>query len=157
MLKNILTSVLSALIVVGLAFGFHSPAPLGNRVETTLNEFGKGLQLTDANLGTRGTILKMIKTGTCTLITYGTISATSTGSVDCAITGVRPGDLVDLNLAASTTLASQYAVKSSQASSTAGYATAQLINLTGAAANPAATNGFGSSTVYKIWRVSNTF
>lgn len=96
--------------------------------------------------------ITLIKMGTCTLLANSSITATSTGSVDCAVTGARSGDIVVMQLAASTTLASQYVIKSTKASTTADYITAQLINLTGTTATPSATNGFGSSTAYQLYR-----
>lgn len=94
----------------------------------------------------------LIESGTCFLLADFSITATTTRNVDCAITDAVAGDRIQLTLAASTTLASQYIVKSSQASSTSGFATAQLVNLTGGNAVPSATNGFGSTTEYRLFR-----
>lgn len=102
--------------------------------------------------GTYGSGYRLISTGTCSLLAHSSIPATTTRSVDCVIPEAVSGDIIFMNLAASTTLASQYVIKSSQASSTSGFATAQLLNLTGGTAVPANTNGFGSSTVYQLFR-----
>lgn len=154
MTKNIIITAIVAL-VVSLIVGFifvksnQSFGSLSERLIRTVS-----LQIGNDGV-TQGTRFTFVKTGTCSLLAHSSIPATTTRSVDCAITGIRSGDLVDLNLAASTTLASQYVIKSSQASTTNGWATVQLLNLTGGTAVPANTNGFGSSTVYKLYRASN--
>lgn len=156
--SNIFTSIIVSVVVgilfviLGNAFTSHS---LGGRVEPVLNEFSNGIQLSQT--GTRGTVLKLMKTGTCTLLGDFSITASTTASVDCAITGIRSGDLLDVNLAATTSLAAQFLVKSSQASTTSGYGSVQLYNATGGNKTPSSVVGFGSSTVYRLWRVSNTF
>lgn len=156
MSKNILTSVVTSIVsivVIATVVLFMSDSKsLGSTIETVRVKFGGGIQVS-APL-TEGSIYTLIKSGTCTLLANTSITATSTGNVDCAITGIKSGDLVFMRLAASTTLASQYVMKSAQASTTNGYATVQLINLTGATAVPAATNGFGSSTAYQIYRTA---
>lgn len=99
-----------------------------------------------------GTKYSYIKSGTCFLLADSSHAATTTKNFDCAVTGARSGDLVRMSLAASTTLASQYIIKSAQASTTANFLTVQLLNLTGTSAVPSATNGFGSSTSYMLFR-----
>lgn len=153
MTKNVILTALVALVVsvgaIALAPGQSNLGGLSERdVRAVSIQVGQ-----DGSV--KGTKLTFVKTGTCTLLSNFSIAATSTRSVDCAISGVRSGDLVDLVLAPSTALAQQYVIKSSSASTTAGYASAQLINLTGGAAVPSATSGFGSSTVYKIYRAVN--
>ncbi len=160
MIKNIFISLVTSIVVIGAVLALTPvqkmdsvPSSLGSQIETTLIQLGGGVQV-----GGAGTKYSLVKSGTCTLLADSSIPATSTRAVDCAIpasgsfNGIRSGDIVRLNLQASTTLASQYIIKSSQASSTNGYASALLVNLTGGAAVPSATNGFGSSTVYQIFR-----
>lgn len=160
MIKTIITSLATALIVSVLALSYAPKVSitdteaikevLGSTIETVKVAFGGGIQVSDR--GTAGTTYTLIKSGTCTLLGDNSIAATSTGNVDCAVTGARSGDLVRLNLAASTSIASQFVVKAVQASSTANYITAQLVNLTGAARVPSSVVGFGSSTQYQIFR-----
>lgn len=160
MTKNI---VIGVLVVITLLFGYfafvQSPSQafgnVGGPQHYQQEAFLQGLQL-----GQRGTPLALYASGTCTLKADFSIAATSTRNVSC--TGITlqggatytgaAGDLIDIQLAASTTLASQYVVKSAQASTTAGSVELQLLNLTGGAATPAATNGFGSSTQFQIYR-----
>ena len=120
-------------------------------INTVAVKFVKGLFVGDNSRYTP-TKLTLVEKGTCDLLANFSITASTTRNVDCAIADARSGDVVILNLAASTTLASQYVIKSSQASSSSGYGTAQLLNLTGGTAVPAATYGFGSSTQYTLLR-----
>jgi hypothetical protein len=126
--------------------------PLAGGIYNQVAQVFPAIKVDDSN----GTAYKLIKSGTCTLRADFSIAATSTRNVSCTgITGYTgaAGDVVRLQLAASTTLASQYLVKSASASTTAsGSIEAALVNLTGGAAVPAATNGFGSSTVYQVFR-----
>jgi hypothetical protein len=137
---TIVREVASELGAVGTRF------PNGISIGTTEAQTGK------LTVGTSGTAFGPAFTGTCTLIANYSIAATSTGNVDCSVTGVVSGDKVFVSLPASTTIASQYAVKGVSASTTSGFITVSLLNLTGTAAVPATTNGFGSSTQYWIVR-----
>ena len=103
-------------------------------------------------IGSTGSALTLVKKGTCTILANSSIAATSTANADCAFTGVLSGDVVMAHLAASTTLASQYVIKGYNASTTAGFVTFSILNLTGGAAVPGATVGFGSSTEVEIFR-----
>lgn len=99
-----------------------------------------------------GSSIAAIFKGTCTLLADSSVTATSTKNFDCAIPNVQPGDIVQAQLNASTTPASQYVIKGVMASTTPGFITISLLNLTGTSAVPSATNGFGSSTDYEIFR-----
>lgn len=103
-------------------------------------------------VGTLGTGMAQILNGTCNIPANASVAATSTANFDCAVSNVQSGDRVFASLAASTTIASQYVIRSVQASTTAGFITFTLLNLTGTAAVPSATNGFGSTTAYYIVR-----
>lgn len=99
------------------------------------------------------TNVALIKAGTCTLI--GTdVSQTATTSVpyDCAIAGIVSGDIVMLQISTSTRMISGgWVIGAAKASTTAGYATAVLTNLTGGNASPS-TASVGSSTSYELLR-----
>lgn len=97
-------------------------------------------------VGNAGTAIGNLVFGTCTILANASVAATSTSNFDCAFTGAVSGDKVVASLAASSTLASQYVIKGVSASSTSDFITFSILNLTGGAAVPAATNGFGSST-----------
>lgn len=149
------TVLIIALFVVVVLVGNNQSAPkaggITNYDAVTIRpvDSGDGLKVTD---GTYGSTYTLISTGTCTLLSNFSITASTTRSVDCVIPESVSGDRIILTLEASTTMASQYVIKSSQASSTSGYASAQLINLTGQNAVPSATSGFGSSTLYQLFR-----
>lgn len=89
--------------------------------------------------------------GTCSLVSDSSIAATSTGTGTCAAVGAQAGDQVFVSLATTTTkIAAQWALVGTVAGSNT--VTVRLLNLTGTAAVPSATNGFGSSTQYWIVR-----
>lgn len=70
---------------------------------------------------------------TCSLIANSyTVAASTTVSMDCAIPGIVPGDIVEVQLATSTTPGNGWAVMEASASSTPGFATVRLTNFTGA-------------------------
>ncbi len=95
--------------------------------------------------------LTFVKSGTCSLVSDASIAATSTGTGTCATSGSLAGDRVFIEIATTTTkVAAQYTVAGTVA--TTDSTTVRLINLTGGAAVPSATNGFGSSTEYSIFR-----
>lgn len=154
-IKNILVSAVTAFIVAILAVlvvgGNNQPQPsLEVGAATPGTRFPHGLTVGSIPPYSP-TNLALYEQGTCTLLANYSIAASTTANVDCLIPDAVAGDVVRLQLAASTTLASQYMIKAAAATST-GAVTAQITNLTGATAVPAATNGFGSSTVYQLWR-----
>ena len=107
--------------------------------------------LTSLKVGSSGTTLTQVLSGTCSLVSNTSIAATSTGTGTCVTTGSVAGDVVIVSLATTTTkLAAQYSVIGTVAGTDS--TTVRLLNLTGTAAVPSATNGFGSSTQYWIVR-----
>jgi len=150
---GLIAVVALVLSLVGLVGGNQSGNVLGGRTNYDTVQVS-GLVVGSSASATN---LSLVKTGTCSLIAVSSIAATSTGYAYCTgLTGVQSGDIVDITLTASTSLASQYVVKGVSASSTAGAIDVSLLNLTGAAATPAATNGFGSSTEYKVYRTQTS-
>lgn len=147
-MKSLFTSAIVALIVSVVALGAALPqvsevspdTNLGGTFNTVLQRFNGGLVV-----GQAGTSIAQVITGTCNLV-GGAISATSSAPADCAVTGVRSGDLVFATLATSTAGA---VLTGARASSTSGYITVRLLNLTGAASSVSA---LGSSTAYFIVR-----
>ena len=103
-------------------------------------------------VGSSGTTIQKVIDTTCSIVANSSVPATSTRNFDCTVTGVVSGDRVTAMLAASSSVASQYVIKGVTASTTDGYVTISLLNLTGTAATPAATNGFGSSTLIRVTR-----
>lgn len=102
-------------------------------------------------VGSSGTALSLVAAGTCSLVSNSSIAATSTGTGTCATTGSVAGDVVMVSLSTTTTkLAAQWVIVGTVA--TTDSTTVRLLNLTGTAAVPAATNGLGSSTQYQVFR-----
>ena len=98
-----------------------------------------------------GSTLNKISKGTCFLIANTVIAASSTGFEDCAATGAAAGDVVFVNFATTSPAMPAYGIRllgANASSTTPGYITFELLNLTGAAIVPAATSNFGSSTQY---------
>lgn len=105
----------------------------------------------DLTVGSSGNALSLVKTGTCSLVSDSSIAATSTGTGTCATTGSLAGDVVVVSLATTTTkIAAQWVLVGTVA--TTDSTTVRLLNLTGTAAVPSATNGLGSSTQYQVFR-----
>jgi len=156
MTKNIVLGVLGLLALVfgGLLFTKSGQAPVsfGGMPLLEMQTFQQGIQI-----GTRGSKYTFKEKGTCTLLANFSITASTTRSVSCAVESARSGDVVMVNLLGSTTLASQYIVKSSQASTTSGFIEVQLYNATGGSVVPAATDGFGSTTTYLLERYGTGF
>lgn len=102
------------------------------------------LQVKTLQVGTTGTIIGNVVTGTCNLLPAATtIAASSTATVDCqasatgqpavALTGVTAGDAVQLQYGTTTsTLYTGLRIVGANASSTPGYITALIFNGTGA-------------------------
>lgn len=151
-----------ALVIAGLLYfggvmpSFGSATACTDGYTCFTNVEVQGNQVTDGTtqMGSSGTAISKVLTGTCTLLANFSIAATSTRDVDCAVTGVVEGDKVFLSLSTTTGngIASQYSIVGTHASTTSGFVTAKLLNLTGTAATPAATANFGSSTQYYIVR-----
>lgn len=116
-------------------------------------------------IGATGTALNRVVAGSCALIipsgAGATVAASSTAPFDCAVTGVTSGDNVIVELATTTagagkmggtgTTAGLFIFAGAKASSTAGYITVLLLNMSGAATQPSL-YGYGSSTAYWIFR-----
>lgn len=164
MLKNILTAIVTS-IAVGVLFlaGTSAKAPSAGGNFSVADKFEDGTiyarggiklgtsQTTFTNssgqvtIGSSGSALTKAIKGTCNL-TGGTIAATSSAVANCAVTGVVDGDLVFATLATST---NNGVIIGARASTTAGFITVRLLNLSGAASSVSA---LGSSTAYWIVR-----
>ncbi len=165
MIKNIITSLVTAVIVsvIVLAASMGSPsAPNTNEptdlggTETILSKLQGGVQVGPGN---SGTIYSLIKNGTCNILANASIVATTSKNFDCRIpatgsfSGIKPGDYIRANLVGTTTVNSLLLLTGVKASTTPGWATFTISNLTGAAVTPATgAIGFGSSTPYQIFR-----
>ncbi len=118
---------------------------------------------TRVSIGTNGTSMNQVIHGSCTLIGGGASptppsgidasqTASTTAPYDCAVTGVVSGDIVLAQFSTSTPMyVSGWVIEGAKASTTAGYITVLVANLTGIARVPSA-SGVGSSTAYIIIR-----
>lgn len=169
MIKKIVYSLIGLAVLCLIAYGlFHTKT----NVLGGANQCASGqtclpsMEFTGANSGVTNTLqidsgtfqlgsgssFSLIKSGTCSILANASVTASTTSNFDCAFTGVQSGDNVQAQLSASSTLASQFVIKGVTASTTSGWITFSLLNLTGTSAVPAATNGFGSSTAVVIFR-----
>lgn len=99
----------------------------------------RGLSAASIAVGSGTSVTKLLK-GTCNLIGTPTISATSTSAMDCAVSGVVAGDTVFMQTPTTTPATFEgWNILGANASSTSGYLTVILQNLTGANAVPPAT------------------
>ena len=115
----------------------------------------------DLTVGSSGTTVSQIITGSCALTGMNVSqTATTTSPYDCAVTGVVAGDFVVAQLATTTAVANLthqaanagWVVMGAEASSTNGYITVSIGNFTGTARAPASSPGLGSTTNYIIFR-----
>lgn len=162
-IKQNIISIVTLVVLVGslLLGGNVAPAPTLDEIvgavaavdaTTATNQrvFIRGVQI--GTTATNRSLVSGLQFGSCGLIVNGSISATSTKNYDCAVTGVVSTDKVyALTLASSTPAGGGVFVVGANASSTAGFITVTVTNLTGASYNPA-TTGFGSSTPYLVLR-----
>lgn len=117
------------------------------------NGFKVGSGCNDSNATCAGTTFTGFVGSTCNLIgTDASQAATSTVAYDCAVTNLTSSFSVIAQLATTTSVVAGktagWLISASGASTTAGFATVLVTNLTGAAAVPSVT-AVGSST--KIW------
>ena len=101
-----------------------------------------------------GSAVTQLLKGTCNLLGMNSSqAATSSAVYDCAVTGVVSGDVVFAQLSTTTqaTLVTNWAIMSAKASSTSGFITVRVLNLSGAAVVPSI-SAVGSSTGYLILR-----
>lgn len=159
-IKNIGIAALVVGVLLGVASFFgvslHFPAPhalgtAGNAPETHYN----GQWLIGGNqIGLTGTWNTNQQFGTCNLIGgAGGITATSTANFDCAVTGIKPGDTLveDPSNNMALGIAGDIFPIRATASTTAGYITFTLLNLSGAASTTLGSQ-VTSGVEYISWR-----
>lgn len=154
MIKTIIIQAVTAIVVVALAlaaFSTGSSKVAGGTFSTITQYFNDGIVVSGATstfsslkLGTNGSSGTFSKWGTCNLV-GGAIAATSSASADCAVTGVLAGDIVIATLSTS----SIGVITGAAASTTSGFITVRVFNLTGAASSVSA---LGTSTSYRVTR-----
>lgn len=156
MIKNILKSLITPLVVsiivcivlISLTSGKEVKTTLGSTIETIRVTFGSGIKV-----GGSGTNITQIIAGTCNLLNMNsTQAATTTASYDCIAPGVKSGDIIESSLGTtSPNISNLNWIGYATASSTSGYLTWRITNLTGASAIPSV-RGVGSSTQYTAFR-----
>lgn len=122
---------------------YTTPSSLAVDLASTTSDL---LKVTDA-----GTQIDNLLVGTCNMVGMDvTQTATTTSAYDCAVTGVVAGDIVLANFPTTTPSTNLgWHLLGVNASSTAGYITFLVQNLTGADAVPSA-SAVGSSTPYMV-------
>lgn len=152
-MNKIITGVIGVLALLGVILGAvalvgNQPAPAPAPLGSSGTRFPNGITVGNGVAG--GTTLAALNMGTCNLYQYvNTIAATSSITTDCvntssagfgttgglvALNGVQSGDKVFATLATSTSVASalgRLTVMSAIASTTNGYITVVLSNLSG--------------------------
>lgn len=150
--QNIAIAVV-ALLAIG---GYFFPVVVGSHLFGGVTNYDE-IDVTAIKVGgTNGSRVGPIIVGTAAIIGASTVTATTSAAFDIAITGIVPGDIVQAQLATSTTSTfAGWHIQTTVASSTAGFATLTLTNLTGANANPSVT-GIASSTSYQVFHPVST-
>lgn len=99
--------------------------------------------------GSSGSRVGPIITGTCSLIAPSfTVAASTTVSMDCAVTGVVTGDVVFAQFATSTSNGNGWIVTGASASTTSNYITLRVTNFVGVSSIIPAS--IASSTTYLV-------
>lgn len=150
--KTLIITLVAVIAIVLVAFVVTSTKSTPAQVAVGGTSNFDTIGVTGLYVGSSGTTLTGIFTGTCSILANASVAATSTSNFDCVAADAVSGDKVFVAQLASSTLASQYVIKGVRASTTSGFITFSILNLTGTSAVPAATNGFGSSTAYFIVR-----
>lgn len=142
-MKNIVIAVLVVLLVT---LGVHTyTAGVGGTTNLDTLELSDGLKV-----GSSGSTITKIIDGTCALIFSGQVIASSTRVYDCAVTGAVSGDNVIAWFGTSTVNGMGWSIVGSNASSTSGFITLRVSNLSGVTAFPP--SSIASSTYYLIIR-----
>ena len=136
MLKTIITSAVTAIIIAVLAISFGGPktAPeLGSFIETVPIQFGAGFKLGGSGVVPVGNIIKKEIVGICNAATTELpLEATSTDDFTCTVTGARSGDNVQVFLPSSSgSVYGGFTISHTVASTNT--ITFGIVNLTGAA------------------------
>lgn len=147
-MKNIGIGVLGLCAVLGLVaflgFGLqHSSKALGSTGNGSETYYNSQWLVGGNQIGLTGTLNLNTQFGTCNLIGAGSLAATSSANYDCAVSGIKPGDLVLADPPSYLTPVSLgMFVEKAVASSTAGFITFTIANGTGAASTTLSSAGW---------------
>lgn len=162
--KISITAVVVAILAVVLAgvalVGVNNQSDVSLGASTPGTRFPHGITI--GLPASSPTNLALVLSGTCVGIvgagSNGNVNASTTGTFDCVIPGIIPGDTVDFSFATSTASSPQWGATSSNwevqggtASSTSGFGTVRVVNQTGGNASMSA-SGLASSTSYQVFR-----
>jgi hypothetical protein len=151
--QNHLSLLIILWLVLSGIFGSSLPVNFGAAVNETTTISNKWVfNPGTLKLGSTGSALSLVKSGTCVLTSNTSIAATTTGQATCATTGSKAGDIVYLNLATTTTTLSKQFLLLPNTVATTDSTTVTIVNLTGAVGVPAAVPTLGSTTQYQIFR-----
>lgn len=135
-MKNIIAIGLSVVAIVIAGFAFvapHSPT-LGNATQSYWDA-KLGYKVNGTTVLNSSGFITGPTTGTCSLIANNyTLAASSSIAMDCAITGILPGDILFGQFATSSANGAGWLITQASASSTAGFGTFRVVNNTGASA-----------------------
>lgn len=147
MIHKIVTGVLAVLtLLLGGTQLFGAPSANGP-AHYSFESFLQGLAIGPDRTATK---LTAVRSGTCNMIAPSfTFAASSSQPFDCAIPGVKSGDVVWLGFATSSANGAGWLVTQASASTTAGYVTGRLVNNTGTSAVIPAS--LASSTKYTVF------
>lgn len=146
-----LSRLLAAVAIVIAIGGYFFPVAVSSHILGGVTNYDEVDATAIRVGGTNGSRVGPVIVGTAAIIGASTVTATTSAAFDIAITGIVPGDIVQAQLATSTTSTfAGWHIQTIVASSTAGFATLTLTNLTGANANPSVT-GIASSTSYQVF------
>lgn len=126
---GVVVAIVIALLALGIALS-NKTAPGSFGGVTNYDE----LDATAIKIGgSSGTRVGPVIASTCSLISASfTVAASTTVSMDCAVTGVVTGDTVFAQFATSTVAGNGWAIDGASASSTSGFLTLRVTNWTGA-------------------------
>lgn len=141
------TSTLTGAVSMGATLSVTGATTLASTTATTFK------------IGQSGTATTLALNGTCALLGANlAVAATTTQAFDCTVAAAVAGDRVFVSLATTTPTTNEgWKLHGANASSTSGYITILLTNLTGGTVSPAAggnagANSWASTTQYWIVR-----
>ena len=121
MFKNKIAVIVVIVVLVAAIFTAitltSTPKQVGVGGTTNFDTIG----VTGLYIGSSGTTLTGVFTGSCSILANASVAATSTSNFDCVASNAVSGDKVFSAQAASSTLASQFVIKAVQASTTSGF------------------------------------
>lgn len=154
----IINGIVALLLIIGVGLVVPKTQPVPQQSDVLGGLSERDIQAVSLKVASNGTKITKFITGSCTSFTANTVgngdgitqAASTTKNYDCAVTGVVSGDKVFAQFATSTPgTVNGWSIVGAKASTTSGYITLLISNLTGASRVPSG-SGVGSSTSYWI-------